>query len=231
MINLRPSPEGLLFCAIFVAQEYPHPFESRPVPSLAWRASAQIVDTSVRIANGANLVRSVGYLASLATTAVQILLTKKHKNLPRGIIHGDLHFNNILCDQGKQPVINDFDRVRPSTLIEDIVQLASEFCVRRSASGEAKPQETVDKKKLEAMLQGYHEVRPLTPQEVAALPDLIYERSIKRDLGAQRKDIFELDDVPANYADNAKLSKELKAMDFFALLDVTAPTQQPVRYQ
>ncbi len=82
------------------------------------------------------------------------------EGLPTGIIHGDLHRDNVLID-GQDIAILDMDSSGPCILLLDIARSMADLC--RSPEG-------MDTKKLAAYLRGYTRTRKLTKKEEMMLP-------------------------------------------------------------
>jgi homoserine kinase type II len=85
--------------------------------------------------------------------------------LPEGIIHGDLFRDNVLWQvapdgQYELAALLDFESASKGVFIYDVM-----VCVHAWCYGSA-----FDLGLVRALLRGYHEVRPLTPDEVIAMP-------------------------------------------------------------
>ena len=82
------------------------------------------------------------------------------KNLPAGIIHGDLHRENLLVDKDQNIAVLDVEHSGQGILILDIARSIADLC----RSGER-----LNKKKLHAFLNGYNTSRIITELELVSL--------------------------------------------------------------
>lgn len=84
--------------------------------------------------------------------------------LPEGLIHGDLFRDNVLWQTGdgqyELAALLDFESASRGVFVYDVM-----VCVHAWCYGSA-----FDLGLVRALLSGYHEVRPLTPGEVLAMP-------------------------------------------------------------
>jgi homoserine kinase type II len=80
--------------------------------------------------------------------------------LPSGVIHGDLFRDNVLWTAGELAALLDFESASAGVFAYDIM-----VCVHAWCYGAA-----YDLALIEALLSGYEQVRPLSADEVAALP-------------------------------------------------------------
>lgn len=78
-----------------------------------------------------------------------------HSELPKGLIHGDLHVNNVLFDD-KQVYVLDLQSVKRNLFILDIGRSVADVC---SFSGR------LERRKVEMFLEGYEKNRQLTTSE------------------------------------------------------------------
>ncbi|ELA09249.1 homoserine kinase [Moraxella macacae 0408225] len=96
-----------------------------------------------------------------------------HKNLPKGLCHLDMFADNTLWDFGGQTAkltgLLDFTEVSIEYFVMDLAITINDFCTHW---GDANSGETVafDRNKMQAMIDGYESVRPLTDDEKTALP-------------------------------------------------------------
>ena len=106
-------------------------------------------------------------------------------NLPKGMIHGDLFQDNILGHSGEVLAILDFEEVCFNILAIDLVVAFIGCC-------------WIDEKPVEelwfSLLSGYESVRPLSPEERAALPELYRYASLSVAAWRYRKFILDEDD-------------------------------------
>lgn len=85
--------------------------------------------------------------------------------LPGGMIHGDFHQNNVLRTATGELAVIDFDDAGPGAWLRDVAAFAWALEFLRQ------PREYLD-----AFLQGYGAVRPITAGEREALPWFLAER-------------------------------------------------------
>ena len=84
---------------------------------------------------------------------LQFFEQKRPKNLPIGLIHGDVFFDNVLFEPNDIKAIIDFEEACDYYLIFDIAMGILGLC---------RVDEKIDLKKANALVRGYEEVRPLT---------------------------------------------------------------------
>ncbi|WP_421868537.1 homoserine kinase [Motiliproteus sp.] len=92
-------------------------------------------------------------------------LREQPLDLPVGIIHGDLFHDNALFHDGQLSGIIDLYNACTGYLLYDLAIVANDWCVTGEGAFEAE--------RLDALLQGYAEVRPFEPQEHQAWPILV----------------------------------------------------------
>lgn len=85
--------------------------------------------------------------------------------LPTGAIHGDLFRDNVLFDRWGLSGVLDFHHAARGLLIYDLAVAANDWC--------AEPNGAMDSGRLQALLAGYHGIRPLHPQELWQLPPVM----------------------------------------------------------
>jgi homoserine kinase type II len=99
----------------------------------------------------------------LLAKEMQTLKQSIPENLPQGIIHGDLYPDNVIGCGGEVFALLDFEEICVDSLAIDLVTTFVGFGWQ---DGLARADVW------NALLEGYQSVRPLTPAEHAALPDL-----------------------------------------------------------
>ena len=97
----------------------------------------------------------------------EIAFQKQHRldTLPRGVIHADLFVDNTLFDGNRLAGIIDFYFACDDVLLFDLAIMANDWCTNEDG--------TLDSERLEAMLEAYHEQRPLTEAEQMAWPVML----------------------------------------------------------
>lgn len=93
---------------------------------------------------------------------IDIYLRYPFTSLPQGAIHADLFHDNALFDNGRLGGIIDFDYACYGTMIYDLAVIINDWCLL--ADGQ------LDVQRVEALLQAYHQLRPLENKEHDALP-------------------------------------------------------------
>lgn len=100
-------------------------------------------------------------------------------NLPKKIIHSDLHPHNILMQGNKVAAIVDFDSVRISEQARDMAfalyRFGRQFFVRHSEQASVKAPRLKD-----LFLTHYQKIKPLTETEIRFLPILIKDEFLRK---------------------------------------------------
>lgn len=86
-------------------------------------------------------------------------------HLPQGVIHGDLFKDNVLMDGDRIGGFIDFYYACDDLLLYDIAIALNDWT--------SLPDGQIEDDKARALLEGYQSVRPLTPDEVIALPVML----------------------------------------------------------
>lgn len=84
---------------------------------------------------------------------------------PRALTHGDCHLGNIVVAPDLGPVLVDWEAAGAGAAVADLGQLLSDCSDPRSPE--------LNGTAIDAIMDGYHSVRPLTPIERDLLPDAI----------------------------------------------------------
>jgi homoserine kinase type II len=79
--------------------------------------------------------------------------------LPKGAIHGDLFCDNVLFADGRVAGIIDFGFAATDFFAYDLAIAVNDWCIDGSTDGELQPE------RVNALVGGYHAVRPLTDDE------------------------------------------------------------------
>ena len=90
---------------------------------------------------------------------------RHRRALPRGVIHGDLFANNTKWHRGELHAIFDWEMAGRDHLLLDLAIALNAWCWQRSRTGAG----TFDDVRLQALVQGYISVRPLTATETRSL--------------------------------------------------------------
>ncbi len=94
---------------------------------------------------------------------VASLLSRRDvRELPRGVIHGDLFRDNVLFNERGLNGVLDFHHAATGYLIYDLAVIANDWCT--DANGTLDPERTV------ALMRAYNRLRPLTRQELWFFP-------------------------------------------------------------
>ena len=109
--------------------------------------------------------------ASLLQEEIRYQGLHRLQDLPRGVIHADLFRDNVLFENGKLTGIIDFYFACTDAWLYDLAITVNDWCVE--ASG------TLDNQRCLAMLQAYHQVRPLLPIERGAWPVVLRAAALR----------------------------------------------------
>lgn len=103
-------------------------------------------------------------LADLLTKEMQFLRTHWPKNLPFGVIHADLFPDNVFFSDSKLCGLIDFYFACEDFLAYDLAICLNAWCFENKAS--------FNITKAGALIRGYNQIRPLSDEELVALPVL-----------------------------------------------------------
>jgi homoserine kinase type II len=98
----------------------------------------------------------------------------KTASLPRTIIHGDLFRDNVLWN-GEQPQVIDFYFASTDLMLYDLAITVNDFASTATAHSDAD--------RMNAMLRGYHDARPITTAEQALWPAMLRRAALRTYLG------------------------------------------------
>jgi homoserine kinase type II len=104
-------------------------------------------------------------------SALEFVKNNWPKNLPTGIIHADLFPDNVFFQDGKISAVIDFYMACNDILAYDLAIAVNSWCFEEDFS--------FNKSKAENMIAGYNSVRPLSAEEVSAMPILYLGASIR----------------------------------------------------
>jgi homoserine kinase type II len=88
------------------------------------------------------------------------LVPARNGGLPSGIVHGDLFRDNVLWEAGELRALLDFESAFHGPFIYDLLVTLCAWCFRSQ----------FELGLVRALVTGYEDVRPLTPEERAAVP-------------------------------------------------------------
>ena len=107
------------------------------------------------------------------------------QKLPHQLIHGDLNASNVLADQNNRiTALLDFEFVAWDLRVMELAVCLSEAVENSDKGPSEDPSEdsseapSEDSKGLRALVSGFLEQVPLSPEELAVLPDLLLLRRL-----------------------------------------------------
>tara|TARA_R110002110_G_scaffold400317_2_gene616682 strand:+ start:36727 stop:37923 length:1197 start_codon:yes stop_codon:yes gene_type:complete len=127
------------------------------------------------------VLKELEYLYTFFKYAFDTLFYPSDSKLPGGLIHGDLHENNILvCDESislDTIKLLDFDLVREDKYIKDIANAICMFCLPEIEGVQSSSQRyQFDATFARNIIQGYQCTRTLSQAELDYLPVAILDR-------------------------------------------------------
>jgi homoserine kinase type II len=96
---------------------------------------------------------------SVLTRLADELRKSRSQSLPAGLIHGDLFRDNVLLREGEVVGLLDFESASKGPFIYDLMVTLLAWCFGDALVGDL----------ARSMVEGYCEVRPLVPSEIAAI--------------------------------------------------------------
>ncbi|MCL4471165.1 MAG: homoserine kinase [Sulfuricella sp.] len=119
-----------------------------------WKTTAPQVLPKLSAADSALLNQEIAYQSQF-----------RFEDLPRGVIHGDLFRDNVLFKDDALSGVIDFYYACSSAWLYDLAITVNDWCV--AADG------ALDAERAAAMLQAYHQTRPLSATEREAWPAML----------------------------------------------------------
>ena len=172
---------------------HPTPGDCRAVGEALARMHAVAASFTLKMPNWRGLSwwqQSAGELAPQLSARENELLAAElayqtgfnNLNLPRGVIHGDLFRDNILWDDHgthHTPQMIDFYFACNEQWLLDVAVTVNDWCLDFSAY----PGANLKEANTRALLEGYASIRPFTPAERAAWPQMLRAAAMRTWLG------------------------------------------------
>ncbi len=121
----------------------------------------------------------------LLNETLEFQVNLKLENLPHGVIHADLFRDNVLFDGEKVGGFIDFYYACHDVLAYDLAIAVNDWCVEEDGN--------FNQPRLNALLQAYQKVRPLTAEEQQAWPSLLKIAALRFWLSRLNDKIFPQD--------------------------------------
>lgn len=120
-----------------------------------------VAEENMRLISDTELMGSLSKAKEYVSQGGQLFKS----NLPIGVVHADLWESNILVEPVTQKItaLLDFEETQKMALIIDIARTIIDMCRTEDAKG-------INKKLVNAMLEGYEKVRKLEEKEMELLP-------------------------------------------------------------
>lgn len=109
--------------------------------------------------------------ARLLNDEIRFQALHRLQDLPRGVIHADLFRDNALFDGTQLTGVIDFYFACHDVWLYDVAIAANDWCVN--------PDGTLEKTRLQALLEAYHGVRPFSPIERGAWPVMLRAAALR----------------------------------------------------
>lgn len=109
--------------------------------------------------------------AALLSAEMDFQLAQEYEQLPVGLTHGDLFRDNALFDGDVLSGVIDFYYACDYILAHDLAVVVNDWCGCDDGS--------LDKQRVDALMQAYQNERPLNEQEVAHWPSLLRAAALR----------------------------------------------------
>ena len=109
--------------------------------------------------------------AELLQAEIRYQSLHRLQDLPRGIIHADLFRDNVLFDHNNLTGVIDFYFACTDAWLYDLAIAVNDWCVTSDGR--------LDDQRSMAMLQAYHQIRPLIPLERGAWPVVLRAAALR----------------------------------------------------
>lgn len=175
------------------------PFTKKRAPNSAWLMASEMIESLGRMTTKPNLGGEISYMSSVSLfvldKVVHSFSQPKYK-LPRGKIHGDLSHGNIIEDANGKIHLLDFEHAADGPLVADLTKVILKLCDARfsnpnghPSNPDSPPGAVLDKGKVSAFLQAYNAIRPLAPEELKVLPEMLHNQAKFQEIASRK---FEL---------------------------------------
>ena len=129
-----------------------------------WTRARQDVLELGRLFRGRGVDRELAYLAAWWDHVLAEWPTERVTRLPAGWLHGDFHGRNLIYRDDTIAAVLDFDDVDWGPYVHDVAFATVKFA--RTARGSLSVRDAIAR----VFVEAYQEVRPLSREELAALP-------------------------------------------------------------
>lgn len=130
-----------------------------------WRETVPVVTPYLGGAQQAMITDELQHQLALATTAMW-------QSLPRGPVHADLFRDNVMFDGDQLSGFFDFYFAGCDTFVFDIAVCLNDWCIDLATGA-------LDEARAQAFVAAYDAERPLSADEIAALPDALRAAALR----------------------------------------------------